>query len=120
MFNIETCLLRRGVYFEIYVPIPFAIEWMELEGWAGKRQKGVLFQAENLFTQWIPESINGNWRVNSNSKSWTSNNMIWIGSRNVLTPKHMEKNSGGNISFLFMMGTTVNSSLNELHIVRPI
>ena len=33
----------------------------------------VIFKAENLSTQWIPASIDGNWRFNCNSKGWTSN-----------------------------------------------
>ena len=33
----------------------------------------VIFKAEKLSTQWIPASIHGNWRLNCNSKGWTSN-----------------------------------------------
>ena len=33
----------------------------------------VIFRAENISRQWIPASINGEWRIGCNSKGWTSN-----------------------------------------------
>ena len=54
----------------------------------------VIFKAENLSTQWIPDSIHGEWRFSCNSKGWTSNEhgVQWL--RRCFEPATREKAKG--------------------------
>ena len=54
----------------------------------------VIFKAKNVSKQWIPESINGIWGVNCNTKGWTSNEHGLDRLKRCFDPKTHDKAAG--------------------------
>jgi len=54
----------------------------------------IIFRAENLSREWIPATINGDWKLSCNSKGWTSNEhgIQWL--RRCFEPFTREKAAG--------------------------
>ena len=54
----------------------------------------IIFKAENLLRQWIPASMQENWRFSCNTKGWTSNEhrIQWL--RRCFDPSTREKANG--------------------------
>ena len=54
----------------------------------------VIFKAKNVLSHWIPDSINGIWAVNCNTKGWTSNEhgLDWL--ERCFNPKTYDKAAG--------------------------